>query len=162
MNFLKSCCYSTSAISATSTVLEVEIGEHIRWEDTIEYMPPVTNGIVIKVYDGDTITIATNIHNDKQLYRFSVRLAGIDCAEINSKDKDMHMLAEKAKNKLSNLILNKRVYLKNIKKEKFGRLLADVYLDDLCLNQYMLDNKLAVVYNGENKNKIQDKLHDLI
>jgi endonuclease YncB( thermonuclease family) len=63
---------------------------------------------------------------------------------------------------LSNLILNKRVYLKNIKKEKFGRLLADVYLDNLCLNQYMLDNKLAVVYNGENKNKIQDKLHDLI
>ena len=42
--------------------------------------------VVFKVYDGDTITIATKICNLPNLYRFSVRILDIDCPEINSKD----------------------------------------------------------------------------
>jgi hypothetical protein len=30
----------------------------IDWKNTVEFVPPVEKGIVIKVYDGDTITIA--------------------------------------------------------------------------------------------------------
>ena len=30
----------------------------IVWSDTLQFIPPVNTGQVIKVYDGDTITIA--------------------------------------------------------------------------------------------------------
>ena len=32
--------------------------EEVNYEDTIPFIPPITHGKVIKVYDGDTITIA--------------------------------------------------------------------------------------------------------
>ena len=41
--------------------------------------------------------------------------------------------------------------LKNISTEKYGRLLADVYLGDLHLNKWMLDKRYAVSYDGGTK-----------
>ena len=57
--------------------------------------------------------------------------------------------------------MNKTVVLKNVKNEKYGRLLADVYVGDVHVNQFMLDNGLAVrgpkqtvewleIYKGKN------------
>jgi hypothetical protein len=37
------------------------------------------------------------------------------------------------------------------KKEKFGRVLAAIYLGTLDVNAYMLDNGLALPYDGEKK-----------
>jgi endonuclease YncB( thermonuclease family) len=45
------------------------------------------------------------------------------------------------------------IHLKNISTEKYGRILADVYLDDLHVNQWMLDNGLAVEYDGGTKQR---------
>ncbi len=121
----------------------------ITWEDTVEFVPHVNKGRCIKVYDGDTITIAARWpYCTSPLYRFSVRLAGIDAAEL----KDKSPLAFKAKEHLSSLILGKEVVLKNVKKEKYGRLLASVYYNNLDVNQWMLDQKLAVPYDGKTKN----------
>ena len=54
--------------------------DNINYKDTIPYIPNVTYGKVIKVYDGDTITIACKMPFDNSpIYRFSVRIAGIDC-----------------------------------------------------------------------------------
>ena len=61
----------------------------VTWKDTIPFVPPVTKGKVIKVYDGDTITIATKLpfanESKDTIWRFSVRLDGIDCPEIKGK-----------------------------------------------------------------------------
>ena len=54
------------------------------------------------------------------------------------------------KNK-SQLNLNNIDDLKNVSLEKYGRLLADVYLNELCLNNWMLENKYAVEYHGKTK-----------
>ena len=35
--------------------------------------------------------------------------------------------------------------------EKYGRILADVYINDLHLNKYMVEKRLAVVYDGGTK-----------
>jgi len=44
----------------------------ITWNETIPFVPPITNGYVIKVYDGDTITIASKLpYINSPLYRFS-------------------------------------------------------------------------------------------
>ena len=68
--------------------------------DTVEYssctpfVVNITTGRVVKVYDGDTITVATNVINDNvsdTFYRFSVRIRGIDCPEIG-----LRMLVKKS------------------------------------------------------------------
>lgn len=124
----------------------------IEWKDTIPFIPPVDKGLVIKVYDGDTITIAAKLpYPESPMYRFSVRLNGIDCPEIKGKDKNEKECAQIAKDVLSELILHKEVMLKNLETEKYGRILAEVYLGDLNLNKYMIEKRLAVVYDGGTK-----------
>ena len=126
---------------------------NIEWKDTKPFIVPLNGGQVIKVYDGDTITIANKlpIYHCNDMFRFSVRLNGIDTPEIKGKNDDEKEAAKVAKNALSEKILHKYVVLKNVSTEKYGRLLADVYLGDLHLNKWMLDNRYAVSYDGGTK-----------
>ena len=125
---------------------------NIIWNDTIEFTYPITSGHVIKVYDGDTITIASKMpYENSPLFRFNVRLNGIDTPEIKSKNENEKILAKKARDSLSQLIMNKNVALKNVKNEKYGRILADVYLDDLHVNKWMIEKQFAVEYDGKTK-----------
>ena len=124
----------------------------INWDDTIPFVAPVSGGQVIKVYDGDTITIAAKLpYDNSPLYRFSVRLNGIDTPEIKGKTEDEIAVAKEARDELSKLILHKNIILKDIKTEKYGRILAEVYLDDLHINNWMLEQRFAVVYDGGTK-----------
>jgi endonuclease YncB( thermonuclease family) len=131
----------------------MEDGTDITWEDTVTFTFPIQGGRVIKVYDGDTITIASKLpFTDSPLYRLSVRLNDIDAPEMKGKNEDEKKAAKEARDMLSNLILNKYVTLKNIQNEKYGRILADVYLDNLWLNEWMLKERYAVKYDGGTKN----------
>ena len=112
------------------------------------------------MYDGDTITVASKILKGKDVYRFSVRLNGIDSPEIKGKSEDEKMSAIVSRDKLSNLILNKVVRLEDVKTEKYGRILAEVYLDNLHINQWMLENKFAEPYDGGKKKKFEDFYKD--
>ena len=125
----------------------------IAYKDTIPFVPPITSGVVVKVYDGDTITIASKLPcQDSPLYRFSVRLAGIDCPEIKGKLATERKCAVLAKAEVSKLCLGKQVTLQNVGTEKYGRILANVYTPDgLHINQYMLEKRLAVAYDGGRK-----------
>ena len=159
------CCYSTSAIVKTDNPMNTNDQAvdllnmtddlaHVSWQTTIPFVPPVYSGKVIKVYDGDTITIATRLpFPNSPVYRFSVRLLGIDSAEIKGKTFEEKACAVAARDALSAKIFGKMVVLKNVSTEKYGRILADVYLDNLHLNQWMLDQKLAVEYDGGTKHK---------
>jgi endonuclease YncB( thermonuclease family) len=135
-----------------STEFLNKLDKTINWKDTIQFVPPVEKGVVIKVYDGDTITIASKLpYHTSPLYRFSVRLNGIDCPEIKGKDENEKQCAQIAKKEMSELIMNKVVTLKNVQTEKYGRILADVYIGDLHLNKHMIEKKLAVSYDGGTK-----------
>lgn len=125
----------------------------IEWKETKPFVVPLNGGHVIKVYDGDTITIANKlpIYHCNDVFRFSVRLNGIDTPEIKGKDDDEKEAAKIAKNALTEKIMHKYVILKNVATEKYGRLLADVYLGDLHLNKWMLDNRFAMSYDGGKK-----------
>jgi len=125
---------------------------NITYKDTIAFIPPIIYGKVIKVYDGDTITIAARLpFNGSPIYRFSVRLAHIDSPEIRGESKMENRLAIESRDALHKLIFGKIIELKNNGKEKYGRLLADLYYDGLYVNQWMLDNKYAVMYDGGKK-----------
>ena len=122
------------------------------WHDTVPFVPPIECGLVIKVYDGDTITIASTLpYKGSRIYRFSVRLNGIDTPEMKTKDASEKAIAEKAQKTLSDMILGQWVTLKNTDNDKYGRLLADVWFQGTNMNQWMLDNRLAVPYDGGTK-----------
>lgn len=122
------------------------------WKNTNAFIPPITSGKVIKVYDGDTITIASKINKIK--YRFSVRLLGIDSPEIKGKSTKEKELAIISRDKLSELIMDKMIRLENLSTEKYGRILADVYIGTLHVNKFMLDNGYAVPYDGKTKKSL--------
>lgn len=117
------------------------------------FIPPLHIVRVIKVYDGDTITVASTVPglHESPMYKFSVRLNGIDTPEIrgkSSEEKDMAILARDA---LRDKIYGKDIRLENIKLEKYGRLLCDIYLGAESINGWMLNERYALEYNGKKK-----------
>jgi endonuclease YncB( thermonuclease family) len=121
------------------------------WKDTIVFHPPLKKVYVIKVYDGDTITIASKLSFHSQWYRWSVRIRGIDCPELKSKNIEEKEIAQKAQQFLSNFILHKQVNIHNISKDKYGRLLCDVFFQNKNISDIMIEKKLAVKYFGGKK-----------
>jgi endonuclease YncB( thermonuclease family) len=140
----------------TVTLQESNKPVNVVYNDTVPFIPPISGGIVVKVYDGDTITIAAKLpYTESPMYRFSIRLNGIDTPEIKGKTNEEKLLAKNARDAMANLIMNKYVTLRNCKTEKYGRILADVFVfidnEEIHLNQWMLDNKYAVKYDGGTK-----------
>jgi micrococcal nuclease len=123
--------------------------DSLTYETTVPFVPPVTEGRVVKTYDGDTITIATYLLGTA--YRFTVRLNGIDTPELKKSSPEEKALAIKARDELHELIYHKVVTLKNSTTEKFGRILADVYLGDVCVNEWMIEKGHAKRYDGGHK-----------
>jgi endonuclease YncB( thermonuclease family) len=131
---------------------EMALLQNVTYKDTIPFVPSIALGKVIKVYDGDTFTLAAQLpYNSTITYRFSIRLNGIDSPEIKSTFAVEKQLAIVSKDALSNLIMDKIVSLKNISIEKYGRILADVYLDELHVNKWMIANGYAIKYTGGTK-----------
>ena len=126
--------------------------ESITWNDTVPFVPNITSGTVIKVYDGDTITIATKLSDKSPMYRFSVRLAGIDGPELRTHNENEKKHAILSRDALSNKIMGKVIICKNVSLEKYGRILADVYSEDLHINEWMKTN-YCVEYQGKAKEK---------
>lgn len=126
--------------------------DELKWEDTVEFTFPIQEGYVIKVYDGDTITIASKLpFIESPLYRFPVRLNGIDTPELKGTSEDEKTAAKQARDALSQLILHKKITLRNVQNEKYGRILAEVYLDNLCVNEWLIKERYAVKYDGGTK-----------
>lgn len=139
----------------------MEDGSDIKWEDTVEFTFPIKGGRVIKVYDADTITIASKLpYDESPMYRLSVRLNGIDTPEIKGKgvSEEEKEAAKIARDYVSNLVLNKVVRLENIESEKYGRILADVFIGDIHLNELLIKERYAVSYDGGTKEKPQSWL----
>lgn len=150
-----SCLCRAFCRSSSNKYAEKNVPADISWKETKIFVPPVTEAHVIKVYDGDTITVATKLPFNNELkdtiWRFSVRLNGIDCPEIKGKSESEKRVAQIAKNTLSNKILDKTVLLEDVQLEKYGRLLAIVKYQGQNLNDWMVSQNLAVAYDGGTK-----------
>ena len=126
----------------------------IEYKNTTPFIVPLKKGTVVKVYDGDTITVANTlpIIDDDTIYRFSVRLNGIDTPELRGgKNEDEKTLAIMARDFLSGKIMHKQVELRDVKTEKYGRLLADVWFQGKSMNSLMVEKRFAVEYDGGTK-----------
>ena len=106
-------CYNSNA---TLPPINTEPSKKIQWHDTLQFVPPINTGQVIKVYDGDTFTLAGHLpYEGSPLYRFSVRLNGIDCAEIKGKTEEEKQCAIRARTELEKLILDKDLIIETLK-----------------------------------------------
>ena len=124
----------------------------VQEETPIPFVVPVKEGKVIKVYDGDTITVQFRLpYKSSPLYKISVRLNGIDCPELKTKNEIEKQCSQIAKQKVSELLMGKTVKFENVKMEKYGRLLADVYYKNKSVNEWLLANHLAIAYDGGTK-----------
>lgn len=92
-------------------------------KDCMKFIPPVKFCRVIKVYDGDTVTIATKFpqFHPTEIYKFQVRLNGIDAPEIKGKTTEEKLAALNSRDKLHKKIINRDVELRDVGFEKYGR-----------------------------------------
>ena len=108
---------------------------------------------VVNVYDGDTIHVV--FYLGFKLYRWKCRLLGIDTPEIKTKSEIEHSAAIKAKEKLSDLILNKIITIECNNFDKYGRLLITVYKSRVNINKFMVRQGYAYEYDGGTKKKFE-------
>ena len=145
------CCAAVADLRARTRV------RHLRYDDVSPWVLPSKYARVVKVYDGDTITLATFV--GKRAYRFRCRLARIDAPEMRPTTKEgseRSRFAEKkaaivARDALRELLLDRVVEIRDAGTEKYGRVLADIYLGKICASDWMLDQGLAVPYDGGSK-----------
>jgi len=107
---------------------------------------------VTSIYDGDTFR--ANIKDYPKIvgYRMSVRLLGIDTPEMRAKCTNEKNLARKAKKLTVSLLRGaEHIELKNVKRGKYFRLLADVYVDGVSIADELLKAGYAVRYDGGTK-----------
>jgi micrococcal nuclease len=109
---------------------------------------------VLDVIDGDTLDLVVDLGFDVH-FRVRVRLHGINTPESRTSDKAEKELGLKAKAYTKDWTTrHSTVFVKTVKdkKEKFGRILAEIYSDELktaCLNEDIIEAGLARKYNGE-------------
>lgn len=119
--------------------------------NTRPFVPSFTVCRFLKAYDGDTITVAAVVAGKP--YRFSCRLAGIDTAELRTKDPNEKAEAVAARERLLELVGDDRALRVKVQgTDKYGRLLTDVATATCAsISATLLREGLAVPYDGGTK-----------
>jgi endonuclease YncB( thermonuclease family) len=98
---------------------------------------------VVRIYDGDTIKA---VGHDIEI---KVRLVGIDAPETSKgKRKPGQPFGRKAEKYLAGLVLNRVVDIKGYGSDRYGRILAEIYVGDRNVNLEMVKTGYAEVYSG--------------
>lgn len=104
---------------------------------------------VVKVHDGDTITVRVDFRD----FDFPVRFLGTNAPELNEPN------GKEAQQWLENLILNEEVdILINSKQRvgKWGRLLGTIFHKGININEESIRMGIATTFEGRNEGRIPD------
>lgn len=109
----------------------------VEYSETVNFIPDISKGKVLKVYDWNTIVIASILNSDMStnptIYRFSIVLFDIVPPTDDGEKQKMASL-------LSARILGKIVDIRNIRMEKRGRIVSDIFCDGEDVNKWLLAN----------------------
>lgn len=84
--------------------------------------------------------------------KIPVRVLGIDAPEKRARDKCERELAEKAREFVHKALSNAlQIELRNLQRDKYFRILADVFVDGSHLGSELIRKRLAVAYDGDTK-----------
>lgn len=114
-------------------------------EENVRYEPYVYKADIVSVFDGDTCTAIVDL-GMRVSVEITIRLYGINTPELRGAQK---LDGIKARDFLRSKVLMKSVIIKTYKDktEKFGRWLADIWLDGVNINQEMITNGHAIAYD---------------
>lgn len=104
---------------------------------------------LISVYDGDTFKITQRNWPEVFGKKLNIRVRGVDTPELRGKCRQEKLLAKEAKAFSLRLLANARfITLENLKRGKYFRLLADVYIDNVSLADKLISAGLGRPYEG--------------
>lgn len=127
----------------------------------------------VDVYDGDTCKLVMSVHG--RFYKFPVRLHGIDCSELTSRDDANKARAVAARDRLIQLVTNAAelprvktkkdvrrlldddvhvVWVECFQHDRYGRVLANLYAvegDTVSFSDVLVEERLAYGYSGDAK-----------
>ena len=98
--------------------------------------PSLSSTIIKSCYDGDTCTA---VDGEK------IRLACIDTPEIKGKNANK-IPAEEARDFLNQLVANKKVSIKRITKDRYGRTVAEIYKDGTNIQELIVKKGYGQIY----------------
>ena len=112
---------------------------------------------IVDVYDGDTVRGVFE-HNG-QFNKWTIRMYGYDSPEMRPSRKlenrdEIKQKAIESRDYLKGIILNKMVNLHCLDFDKYGRVLADIYVDELescSVNDHMVETNYGYPYFGGTK-----------
>ena len=118
------------------------------------------NCTVTRVVDGDTIDVIFDL-GFSILHKCRVRLYGIDTPESRTRDKDEKARGKLAAKYLEDSINNGTEIILRSKlkdsKGKYGRVLGEIIVDNININQSMIEKYLAVKYTGQSKKDVESE-----
>lgn len=127
---------------------------HMEFVKTATTLTESLRGVeYVDAHDGDTFTVnlpntIPNIFGKKM----PVRIRHIDTPEMNGSGKCDKDMALKAKAVTSSILKNaKKIDLENVGRDKYFRLLSEVRADGVLVSDVLLQQRLAVPYEGETK-----------
>lgn len=116
--------------------------------------------MVDRVHDGDTfIAEISGVHPiiGKEI---SIRIKGIDAPEMTDQRQDVRELAVRARDYVAHRLEQAKVIeLFDIQRDKYFRILADVYVDGVHLGEELLLKGFAKPYHGKTKPQWYSRLN---
>ena len=115
-----------------------------------EFKPsePVKVKSIRSVYDGDTFRAFLPHHQQDQ----RIRVRGVDTPEIKGKCQFEKELAIKAREFTKSFLKRGTVVLKNLGKDRYNRILADVFVNGHRLDKALIERRLGRKWRGRREN----------
>ena len=96
---------------------------------------------VTSVYDGDTFNATVDLGFNISINE-TFRLFGLNAPEVRGTEKELGKIS---RDRLRERILNKEITIRTYKdsKEKYGRYLAEIFIGEESINEWLIVEKLA-------------------
>ncbi len=118
------------------------------------YAETATIARIISVYDGDTFRCDLADYSALVGENIGIRVNGIDTPEMRDKRPEVKALAIEARDYVRRLFAEAQtIELRNLKRGKYFRIVADVYVDGTSLAEQLIEMGYAHPYDGGTKQK---------
>ena len=114
---------------------------------------------ILRVVDGDTVDVDIDLGFGVWLQNQRIRMYGIDAPESRTSDKVEKVYGMAAKDFVIKWTNAGDLVLKTFKdgKGKYGRILGELWYNDVNINQRMIEEHHAVKYYGQSKKEIAEQ-----
>ena len=132
-----------------------------QYEDTLAFVPDLTTiygtyteARLLRFHDGDTFQCDVAGLPDIVGKAIEIRCQHYDTPELHDSRPEVQKLAQLAQAFVQKRLLGAKVVtLQTLKRDKYFRLLADIYIDGMPLAVDVMNAKLAHQYGGGAKNE---------